>query len=121
MSGRFRAVVEQWYEGLDHSLEHDAVVGLLREIAYRAGLDNGLQTREVEYDDVTVVFISDGPKFLDFLAQGTKGMVAARKAGRSGYELSQAEVREFHNMVALVEDWRKAIDPTDKSLRFYVD
>jgi hypothetical protein len=118
MSCSIRPVVERRGVACSYAIAHDEALKLLSEIAKRA--DAG-ETRRIEYGEVTAVVIEKGGQFLDMLSAGRKGMVKARQDELRPYHPSRAAMKLVDQLSRLATTWRQSIDPSDWSLRIYLD
>ena len=124
MSICLRPVIEKWGGSYSYRLDHDEVVSLIDAIAWMAGTGDICdgQISHAEYGDTERVWLKDGEAFLDYLAGHDESeFCAAVLACDAVEDLSGEQYSEYEGLRAMVPEWRSMIDPTDGSLRFYVD
>ena len=120
MSLHMRAVQEVWFADSGLFLDHSDVLAVLAHLATAAGSD----CSEEEYGDKTSFWIQNGSAFLDYVESNKKFNVAsvAKEMADEGTDLDPENLASFlDNLRSLAPEWREALDPRDKSLRFYVD
>jgi hypothetical protein len=121
MSLSFRAVKEEWSEATDHFVEREVLLGILGDIAARVSSSY----QEIEYGEVTSVWIEKGKEFLDYV--GTDGRFNSASVSASLEEngfgaFNSGDLKILlQSMKNLVPKWLLSVDQTDGSLRFYVD
>jgi len=114
MSASFRAVKEQWHEGMDEFVDQGTLIQILEYVGEQV---EGY-TQSTEYADLMVFWIDEGHEFIKYI-QSSKF---------NSYALSNAlEIEDtpdlVHLIVAMQENTRameQALDE-DGSLRFYLD
>lgn len=135
MSASIRAVVETWGEHVTYLSRDLEIADLLEKLAEFAedGHDHTGDlpelSKQVEYNEMTVVWIQNGRRFLNYLAITEPATIMERLSDddavseddeEAGRQLS--DVKDICAMAAPGRDgWHKSIDPVDGGLRIYCD
>lgn len=133
MSLCLRPVVETWGPSMTYLTRDiqisdllDGIVSMIESTVHLS--EDATQIATYEYGDMTVIWISNGKLFLDFLSTTKpeaileyleRDAVTSRDdIGAEEYERVCEDVAEFCQSA---ESWRASIDPQDGSLRLYCD
>ena len=119
MSRSFRPVIEKWGSSSSFFIESDAIEEVLTSLSLAA-----FPTGEVlinEYNEVNVVWIEDGKKFLDYIDSKSVDQLIS-ESSEIADQADMEDVRSLlGNIKSLSSKWRQLIDGADGSLRFYID
>jgi hypothetical protein len=117
MSRSFRPVVETWGEASSCFRSTDLVAELIEEIAGQAGT----HAETLDYgSDFRVVWVADGAAFLDAIEEGQFDLGEIESCELLDENKADLDTL-MGNVKALAKKWRKSLDPTDGTLRFYLD
>ena len=126
MSLCIRPVVETWGESITYSSRETDIWERLEQLADLAGIDS-TNFHSTQYgNDLTVFWVYEGGKFLDFLSEAGMGtrivnQLETEELLSGGAEEREREAEDLRDICAMAESWRKSIDPADGSLRIYCD
>lgn len=122
MSLSIRPVIETWGEYMTYLSRDLHISELIEAIAIQDEPNHAFKN---DYgDDIAVVYIEDGERFLSRLEAGPdqifqclqdEGWVSDNSSER---ERQLSDIRELCRMAP---EWRRWLDPKDKSLRIYCD
>jgi hypothetical protein len=117
MSRSFRPVIENWGTSSSCFIDSDELEKLIESFA-SDDMSKAGKVETEDYGEVCSVWIEDGKKFLDYIANRT---AEQHYEENSDLEFVEEDIKALlGNMVVLVSKWRESIDD-DGSLTFYID
>lgn len=122
MGRSFRPVREDWGPSTDCFIGSENLAMMLESLAYDAEINR----ESLDYgQDISMLWIEDGAKFLNLLESDRFTVEAAKKALADILPLPGEETDEdwealVGNVKGLVPAWRRSIGG-DGELRFYID
>ena len=119
MSMSLRPVMEQWNTHTSCFIEHDQIIALFQELSARVDT----LCSEVDYGEMTVIWLQDGQKLLDFIAHDPTFNAASLQQSLedAGVEVNGLDLAALvNNMRNMAATWRSSIGSAG-DLRFYVD
>lgn len=119
MSMSLRPVMEQWNTHTSCFIAHDEIIALFQELSIRVDT----LCSETDYGDKTAIWIQDGTKFLDFIANDPDCNAASlqKSLEDAGVDVNVLDLAALiNNMRYLEASWRSSINNAGE-LRFYVD
>ena len=119
MSMSLRPVMEQWNTHTSCFIEHDQIIALFQEMSTRVDT----LCSEVDYGEMTVIWLQDGQKFLDFIEHDPTFNVASlqKSLADADVEVNVSDLASLvNNMRNMAAAWRSSINNAGE-LRFYVD
>ncbi len=119
MSMSLRPVMEQWNTHTSCFIAHDQIIALFQELSTRVDTP----CSETDYGEETVIWIQDGKKLLDFIANDPDCNAASlqKSLEEANVEVNVLDLTALiNNMRYLAASWRSSIGSAGE-IRFYVD
>jgi Ran GTPase-activating protein (RanGAP) involved in mRNA processing and transport len=119
MSANFRPVIEKWGPSSDCFIKSDGVEEVLTSLSLASFPGGTLEINE--YDEVNVVWIEDGKKFLDYIdSKSVDQLISESSEIAERDDLDDVRIL-LESIKRLSSEWRQLVDDSDGSLRFYID